>query len=58
VPLTFRNLKIKYPKQTLKKCEVEIGRMMVKEAESGSGRELGKEEVWVKGSDWRHHRAV
>jgi hypothetical protein len=24
-PLTFKNLKVKYPKQTLKKVEVEIG---------------------------------
>jgi hypothetical protein len=31
---------------------------MVTEAEGGRGRELGKEEVWVKGSDSRHHRAV
>jgi hypothetical protein len=31
---------------------------MVTEADGRRGRELGKEEVWVKESDRRHHRAV
>jgi hypothetical protein len=32
-----------------------MGRVMVTEAESGRGRDLGMEEVWVKVSDRRHH---
>jgi hypothetical protein len=32
-----------------------MGRMIVTEAESRRGRELGMEEVWVKVSDMRHH---
>jgi hypothetical protein len=32
-----------------------MGRVMVTEAEGGRGRRLGKEEVWVKVSDRRHH---